>query len=816
MHASCTLRAHWAGIWYNRGMRRAEKDKMRKTNMLGRALAKSARAAAPSPPPADSSDEFALLDEIVRTVPGEVTAFFDMFKEARARMALVPEISVLNAVARGEYSAAKDAGHATCLMRWFEVFRDIYIASCIRSERDSHEPCKNPNAFTTFARTFEPLAFLPDFWFANDSLVKGRGVRDLSHPVRLAFERYLYSGGGGRAWGAMDWEMHRYVQVRMCEQPRRNAGERLRRIAALALTLRGILAGELGLYIDERDDVALPLTGLSNSANQVPPLLKYYHYDRFTQLSFTREHEFAKDHNAAGNHMAFEERWLGLAVLSDFILKAANAHSTLAAASRAARNSFLMCMSRIADALGSSNASVIKATSGLETLFESSPRAPDVEAVLSCAGVSQPVARADHYLVAAGLCTAEDFWRRTLPIFRELHVRFASCHESVVATYTQKQMKKGLVRAPDAQERYLSEVFNFGDGNEIPMVLDPPILRNVLRKCLAGGNFELQYGVAARVLLDSRPFRGKVPILSFLTGGSKDIPPGALFGPGEAREFGAWILDVWSRLAAGGGEAPRDYTKLDLANVVRCADRLWNFYFSNERVCMDRWVLSLHVAIAKFRGMRERNESKFDVKAGGGTFMTRVWSPAEIDGMIGALERERDALRRAKVWDDDVNGLEMRVKAAGGTTLATLGVKGDERIFVIYAILARLMVATARTHPELWGNRNELFSLISHILCAAMPHPKVPFPWHIGVFNDSYLRLGRTHRCQRNVVDLVVDHLYDYVERQVLLTFLAHYLSGSDSPQGVLDAIVANESMCGFFGATRIRFLKSYYTREGR
>ena len=473
-----------------------------------------------------------------------------MFNEARTRMALPQEISVLNAVAKGEYESARSAGSATYLMRWFEVFRDIYVASCVRAERDSHAPGRNPNDFSTFARTFEPLAFLPDFWFENRNLTRERDVCAMAHPVRLAFERYLYCCTGGRAWGAMDWEMWRYVEKRMADVRGKNAAEPVRRIVALALAMRGILSGELGLYVEERDDVTLPMTGLSNAAGQQPPLLTYYHYDRFTQLSYTREHEFAVEYGAAGDHMKFEERWLGLAVLSDFILKEAHARSTLAAASRVARGSFATCLSRIVDKFGSSRPDVVCMAENLGGLFEDPLRTPETEDVLKCVGESRSVMRADNYLIAAGLSTPEIFWERTGPIFRELRVRFETCHNSVVAAYTQKQMTHGLVRAPDAQERYLSEVFNFGDGNEIPMVLDKPVLRKVLGKCLSGGGFEMQYGVMAAVLFGAGPLQGRIPVLSHLTHCSRSIPQGALFGGGERERFRTWLLGVWTELAA--------------------------------------------------------------------------------------------------------------------------------------------------------------------------------------------------------------------------------------------------------------------------
>ena len=188
---------------------------------------------------ADNAD-FELFDSIVKNMPHEVAAFFEMFEKARANMTMPQEIAVLNAVAKGEVAAARDGGKPACLMRWFEVFRDIYIARRLAEERAGRPRGKNPNDFSTFARTFEPLALMPDFWLANDSLV-GTDVRALAYPVRLAFERYLYSCAGGGAWGAMDWELGLYVDSRIYAPLRRDEKVSLRRLAALALTLRGIV-----------------------------------------------------------------------------------------------------------------------------------------------------------------------------------------------------------------------------------------------------------------------------------------------------------------------------------------------------------------------------------------------------------------------------------------------------------------------------------------------------------------------------------------------------------------------------------------------
>lgn len=209
---------------------------------------------------------------------------------------------------------------------------------------------KNPNGFTTFARAFEPLAFLPDFWFAAERNISSPDIRERVHGLRLAFERFLYERAGGGVWGAVDWEMNRFLQRRIYETLKSDEEGALRRIAALVLTARAVAAGEMGLYVEERDDVTLPLSGFSNVHNdpkRLNPLLKYYHYDRFTQLSFAREHEFAMDPNISGTHMRFERQWVAMAVLSDVILKESDAHSTNAAATRVMLESVSQCMLKI-------------------------------------------------------------------------------------------------------------------------------------------------------------------------------------------------------------------------------------------------------------------------------------------------------------------------------------------------------------------------------------------------------------------------------------------------------------------------------------
>ena len=70
--------------------------------------------------------------EIVDSIPDELVSFFQKFESSRNQLTLTQEVDVLNAVAREEYlrcagDPAKSGGRSPALMRWYEVFRDIYI-----------------------------------------------------------------------------------------------------------------------------------------------------------------------------------------------------------------------------------------------------------------------------------------------------------------------------------------------------------------------------------------------------------------------------------------------------------------------------------------------------------------------------------------------------------------------------------------------------------------------------------------------------------------------------------------------------------------
>ena len=104
-------------------------------------------------------------------------------------------------------------------------------------------PVKVPR-FTTFDRSFEQLAFLPDFWFGRPA---GGGIKQAlrrsGEPVvpadlLLSFERFMYAQEGGACWSALDWAMSKYCFRVVCEPAGKSTAPEppLPKIASLLLS----------------------------------------------------------------------------------------------------------------------------------------------------------------------------------------------------------------------------------------------------------------------------------------------------------------------------------------------------------------------------------------------------------------------------------------------------------------------------------------------------------------------------------------------------------------------------------------------------
>jgi len=790
------------------------------------------------------------FSEIVAKCPPAVVTFFENFTKARTHLSLTAEIDVLNAVAEEEY---KNCGpnKATALMKWFEVFRNIYILHCLGKTDGDKAIKKHPNNFSTFARTFEPLAFLPDFWFAADRNVASADLRGRAHGLRLAFERYFYEREGGGAWGAMDWEMNRFLQKRIYDVLKSDEAGALRRIAALALTARAVAAGEFGLYVEERDDVTLPLSGISNVWNDPTKknaLLKYYHYDRFTQLSYAREHEFALDPNFEGSHVRFERQWMALAVISDVILKESDAHSTHAAATRVMLESVAQCMRKMQDKL-LKKTSHPRVRAAAEALYDLVTLHPDefsrlsADDLLKRIGVKEKPMPANYYLGKCGFTNADDFWDKSLPIFDELQAAMDCNRDRVVAKYTEAQRRGGYKDAASSLV-FVQDRITKGVLSELPGEVGRNGIRDALKKLMLDGSVTLQYATLDAVLTGGgKPLDRRVQVWSEERRAVREFPDRIPFVATETEDFRKWIQAYLTELSAQCAEAtnrrleeekairmkqrgvspqkrdrfpavaPLDYRRMDFAEIVAKADELWNYYFTEDEICLKRWIVSIDRVLEI---MDDPEVKEYQVAHITKTF-SKGYAPDQRSRICQRLEAEKENLVRDGRWPKDLNKLKKELLKHPSLTIDDL-LSGEARILIMAAVLARLMVTTALVRPELWEFGGDLFALYTHILVASNHDFDLPFPWHLEVTSGSYLRTGRSHSRQGNVMDDFVEgEFYDESERTVFIVFVAHYLAQQYNADAILRVISETPGMRKFFSkddglaVQRINFLKAYF-----
>ena len=162
--------------------------------------------------------------------------------------------------------------------------------------------------------------------------------------------------------------------------------------------------------------------------------------------------------------------------------------------------------------------------------------------------------------------------------------------------------------------------------------------------------------------------------------------------------------------------------------------------------------------------------------------------------------------------------LKAKLAAGPSCTIDDL-MSGESRILVMVAVFARLMVHTAVAHAALWERRADLFAFFTHILIASNRDFDLPFPWHLDITSASYLRTGRTHTRQTNVVDDIVDGAFlDESERALFIVFVAHYIARQADAGQILGAISSSTRMKAYFADNdlalaerRIKFLKSHF-----
>lgn len=672
------------------------------------------------------------ISEIVAGMPRVVSGLFRRFETARDRLVLTQVAEALNRADVDE--------------TWFEIFRDIYILSKQEPRSDTDGVRKNPRAFVTFARAAEPQMFKPEFWFGKCA------------DPRFEFERYLYSRTGGGVWGAMDWEMDLYLQTRIYAAVKSDETLVLKRIAALALTVRAIVAGELGLYVEERNDVKLPLSGVTNTVGETP-LLSYYHYDRFTQLSFARAGEEV-------NAIRFEPRWLALAVLSDVILKEADARSTLTSAKRVALESLAQAMLRIKMKLNaaSSHQAVLLAA---ETLYRLVTEAPERFGELSEAELVKLIGVDARLLKRERMCPrAESFWRDALPHFETISEAYDREAQALTEARDDEDAAKD-----DQVVRFVGESLARGKAAELAGEVGRVPLRAALKRLIAEGTLVIEPKTLAGILFDAH---GVDSLRLKIGRKSVRLKANLLFDAAESREWQSWAVAVLEAMSEADAreknQKPIIYRRVDWAKVLESVDRIWNFYFTEDRICRDRWIVSIARALEI---LDEAERKKYATYAITSTFNWPSRAVLRL-GLKTRLLAEKAKFEAAGEWPSDLAALKKELEASDSVTIEDV-LSGEARILVMIAILARLKVRTRKEFSDLWSSRDDLFGLFTHILIASNRNFDLPFPWHLDITSGSYLRLGRTHARQANVIDaLVEERFFDRSEELLYKTFLAY------------------------------------------
>ena len=775
----------------------------------------------------DSSENYELISGIVGAIPSPLVKFFDSLIVARNSLNAAKEIAVLNRIAAEERNSP-------VMMKWLEIFRDIYVAHCLELEKSADEQPKK-NLFTTFERSFENLAFLPDYWFANSALVKP-AFRDNADAVRFSVERFLYSMHGGHAWCALDWERDKYTFRDVCE-PKRTE-KPLLKLAALYLSAAAIVRGELGLYVGPRQDMMLPFTGIVSAKDMKTSLLKYYHVDRYTQLSFIRAREVSpsKDADAQGDFARFEQDWMALSTLTEFILEDKNARASRTTATRVGLEEIGRCLKDLSksNALGD-DPECVDAISVIQRDFDEVgltrlKEAPFRE-LLTGIGVTERLISPAYYLKRLNIDSAAKFWQEAEPIISELRARFDKIHFETVETYTERDFFTRYSEPLNSQCVFLMNALTYCHIDELPGHLYGERLATAMKKCIVSGKLELQYG-AISDLFFGRDLPEKLGVNAIAENRYSAMPRAWLFADKDNDAFRAWFLETLTDLAAatfspekeetptrrGGRQrdtkknplVPRDYKAVNLKKIAEQADRLWNIYFSDTDGCLTRWLISIRKAGETLDQMHRAHKTKAEKFSNGYTFSCSEDENFELRNLL-AQETAQLPPEYQSLSDQ-----ELAERFAKHESFTIFDVRPmEDRHLVMFCLLARLIVETADRCPELWDDKNNLTAFFTHMLCATLPRLDLPFPWHIGIFTDGYLRIGRLKDNGGNHLDRILAHRYtDQAERQLMLIFLAKYLRSSENALKTLECIIEKPAMRTYFGRDRLEFLKRHFGGE--
>ena len=750
-----------------------------------------------------------LLREIVNfpEIPAEILSFWDRLTRSAQSGEGRDMISVLNSMSK--QGLPKDID----FMAWYEIFRDIYIMRA-REQESLTMPVKVPR-FTTFDRSFEQLAFLPEFWFGRPAgnikqVLKQSGETVVPSDLLLSFERFMYSQEGGSCWSALDWAMAKYCFRVVCEPAGKvNSPEPpLPKIASLLLSAHYIVNGKMGLYISEREDVELPYVGIASGKKSSSPLLKYFHFDRFTRFSFIRAHELQLDADSQSQAAVLEPQWQSLAAMTEFILQSKGARATKTTCARVGVNAFISILNQLgsANALGGDRELKSHIDRAIDLLDSPDFAQIPPEKLLREMDVNSDIIPCDYYLGKNGIDTAETFWQTAKEIFRSIQRDYDSVYFSTVEKFTAEEYARRANALIQDDCAFLMRSLECGHLDELRGRMKGARLRSALKILLVTEQIEWNCGQLARIL--SGGFNDE-KFLLYLSGDGREIflPREWLIADVTAKQASStlclWAKEILSEFSRDPktGEIIRDFVKLDMEAVQQASDRLWNYCFSSETEndCRDRWMLSLFESVCILSSDAEQRGS------------IPLPSGSRRTALLENNRRELEEMSAGKKFDSAA--VRERLASFASYTLGSIK-HGYLRNLVIMDLIARLMTATADNpaFEAMWSTPDELELFFTHLLCASLGPHKLPYPFHIGIFSDSLLRLSRNgNHDQRDGINRLLNHRYDNNgERYFFILMLLKYLKRSENPRGLLNAILDNPVMAGYASRDRLVQLRDF------
>lgn len=768
-----------------------------------------------------SSENYQIFHDIVnyQQIPPKISGFFESLKASTKNNSAPTVINTLNEILKENKlfsittntKGAKESLRLD-LLTWYTLLRNIFIVRWRNQERKAESDPKKSPIFCTFDRTFEHPAFYASFWFQPETDKKST-KNFISSPIELlhAFERYMYDSDGAACWSALDLTVDKFIfrcigeaagKMTQYEDPRP-------KIASLILCAHKIMTGNLGLYISESQNVELKYAGVSNTD---PTLLKYFHYDRHTRFSFTRERErdLKKDADATNPNAEFEIHWSALAAIVEFILQNKGARATKTTCSRVSIGTIIKCLTKLqtVSSIQVNQSAVQMLSLGIELLDSESFVTMTSEAVLAAINWSEKILPVDHCLKKYAICDADQFWQFVSRVFDAFIERFNKKHYKLLSQNTTNPKLKNVSKSANEDSALLLRCLLYEQTEELRGRLGGARLRNALKTLLINGELEFHSGQLWAILQKKfnwtpfiffNPLERKRALVLPYQWFCSDI-----LAKNISSELNIWARDILSNLTKDKDCAiVLNFSQVDFAAIQRASDKVWDIYFNPEyeSAVKLRYIISLLEAKKIFAEQREK-----------------------YSGIKLAVGKAREELLH--YLDDELTGLAM------GADLDITKLKEDfakrniycfadfsptwQRCFVILDLLARLVIAAAKnmTFAAIWENFDERLRFITHILSATHSNLNHPFPYHIGLQGDTVLRISRGTD-QRDHLTRLANHEYENLaEQYCFLMALGKYLQQENEPQLVLQAIIDNASLAAFAAPDQLDHLQQKLAGE--